>query len=142
MVSYAIVPPLAWLLAGGSKFVINSAIQRRAAWREIGLGGIPSTHCAVATSPAWLIGLSSGPGSPMFTVAVALAIIVAIDATDTRRRIGDINAVLRDALPENEGARRLRARTGHSLVEVAAGVAVGGIAAAIGLFGEAALAGR
>ena len=45
--SYALIPAVAWLVAGSTKFVISSAKHKRLAFDLIGYGGMPSTHSAI-----------------------------------------------------------------------------------------------
>lgn len=128
---YVLVCPLAYVLAGGSKFLINSATSRRLAFDQIGLGRFPSTHTAIASAPAWAIALREGANTPAFAVAVGVAMIVAIDAMDLRRKVEQINTVLRRKMPGCEAAQKLRPRVGHKPLEVLGGIAAGGIAAGV-----------
>lgn len=122
--SYVITPLLAWLLAGCSKFAINSLRARRLAFDLIGYGGMPSNHSAIVSSMAMLIALKEGVAHPAFGVAVTLAFIVILDASSLRQQVGlhakAINAL---SLPASNG--RLRERMGHSRSEIAAGLLVG-----------------
>src|SRR5688572_13118625 len=87
-VAYVIAPFLGWLVAGSLKLAINSLRSRRLAWDQLGLGGLPSTHTAVVSSTAILIGLRAGLNTALFAVAVTLAIIVILDALHLRREVG------------------------------------------------------
>ena len=53
--SYALTPFLAWLVAGVSKFIINSIKAKQLAFGLIGYGGLPSNHSAIVSSMATLI---------------------------------------------------------------------------------------
>ena len=128
---YLLVCPLAYLLAGGSKFLINSIAARRLAFDQIGLGRLPSTHTAIVSAPAWLIGLKEGVGTPAFAVALGVVFIVVIDAMDLRRKLEQINALLKTEFAASPAAQRLRDRVGHTPLEIAAGLVVGGIAAGL-----------
>lgn len=127
--SYPVVCPLAYLLAGTIKFSINSVRAGRLAFARIGLGGFPSTHTAIVSSAAWRIGVAAGFGTPVFAVAVALTMIVIIDALDLRRKVGLINRVLKSELPRSEEVRTLREQVGHRPLEILGGLMVGGLAA-------------
>lgn len=86
--SYVITPLLAWLLAGCSKFAINSLRARRLAFDLIGYGGMPSNHSAIVGSMVVLIALREGIAHPAFGVALTLAFIVLLDASSLRRQVG------------------------------------------------------
>ena len=126
---YLLAPPLAWVVAGGIKFAINSLRAQRLAFSAIGLGGIPSTHNTITATVAALIGLREGFDHAAFGVAFAFMLIVAIDAMDLRQKIGRQAEVIRDIAPDNAAAIRLRTRIGHTPVEVATGWLVGGLLA-------------
>lgn len=126
---YLVAPFAAWVAAGGTKFVVNSARLRRPAWKEIGYGGLPSTHSAIVGAMAALVAAREGMASPAFGVAVALALIVALDARGLRRHVAD-HAVSLNRLAEGRpGASVLREKIGHSWIEIVAGLAVGAIVA-------------
>ena len=128
---YALVCPLAYLLAGSLKFAINSALARGPAFGRIGLGGFPSTHTAIVSAAAWLIALEGGVATPAFAVAVGVVLIVAIDAMDLRRKLEHVNTVLKAEFPRSRDAQRLRDHTSHKPIEVAGGIVVGALAAGL-----------
>jgi acid phosphatase family membrane protein YuiD len=121
--SYALTPFVAWLLAGCSKFAINSLRAKRLAFDLIGYGGMPSNHSAIVSSMAVLIALKEGIAYPAFGVAVTLAFIVLLDASSLRRQVGlhaqAINLLSAEQTPP------LRQRMGHSRGEILAGLLVG-----------------
>jgi acid phosphatase family membrane protein YuiD len=122
---YLIAPFVAWLVAGSTKFLVNTVRSRRLAWEQIGYGGFPSTHTTIVTTTAGLVGLREGWDTPMFAVAVTLAFIVVLDATSLRRQIG-YHAEAINRLTELDAERRvLRERMGHRRSEVLAGVGLG-----------------
>lgn len=128
--SYALTPLLAWLLAGCSKFAINSLRARRLAFDLIGYGGMPSNHSAIVCSMAVLIALKEGIAHPAFGVAVTLAFIVLLDASSLRRQVG-LHAQAINALSATESSSPLRERMGHSRGEILAGLLVGAAAAGL-----------
>ena len=87
-ISYAVTPFLAWLMAGGLKFCINSLRAGKPAFALIGYGGMPSNHSAIVSSMAALIAFRQGIGDPAFGVALSLAFIVMLDANSLRRQVG------------------------------------------------------
>jgi acid phosphatase family membrane protein YuiD len=123
------VVPLAYLLAGATKFAVNSLKARRLAFDQIGLGGLPSTHTALVSAPAWLLLLNGKAQSDLFALALALVAVVVIDAMDLRRKLEKVHGILKQELPA--AAQGLRRRVGHTPMEVAAGFAVGAVAAAL-----------
>ncbi|WP_281915779.1 divergent PAP2 family protein [Caldimonas thermodepolymerans] len=142
--SYALTPFLAWVVAGGTKFLINSLRAGAPAFGQIGYGGLPSNHSAIVSSMAALIAWREGLGHPAFGVAVTLAFIVVLDAASLRREVGKHAAAL-NRLAAGAGSnpqRPLRERMGHRPVEIAAGIAVGvAVASAVHWLGRGALAG-
>ena len=129
--AYLLVCPLAYLLAGGTKFLINSIKAQRLAFDQIGLGRFPSTHTAIVSAPAWLIALRQGIDTPALAVAIGVLLIVVIDAMDLRRKVEQINSVLKRELPDSPAAQNLRDRIGHTPLEIAGGLVAGGIAAGL-----------
>lgn len=125
-ISYLITPFAAWLVAGCSKFAINSLRARRLAFDLIGYGGMPSNHSAIVGSMATLIALREGIDTPAFGVSLTLAYIVLLDANSLRRQVG-LQAERLNLL--SMGSPPLRERVGHSRLEIAAGLLVGGTVA-------------
>ncbi len=130
--SYVLTPFLAWLVAGITKFIINSVKAGQLAFGLIGYGGLPSNHSAIVSSMAALIALKEGLGHPAFGVAVTLAFIVMLDADSLRRQVGR-HAVAINKLAAGASDRPLlREHMGHTRVEIAAGIVVGiAVAAAV-----------
>lgn len=123
--SYALTPFLAWLVAGVSKFIINSVKAQQLAFGLLGYGGLPSNHSAIVSSMATLIALKEGIGHPAFGVAVTLAFVVMLDANSLRRQVGK-HAVAINKLAEGASDHQaLRERMGHTRLEITAGIAVG-----------------
>ena len=81
------------------------------------------------SSTALLIGMSEGWRSPAFGIALTVALVVIIDALGLRRQLGAHAAALNSLI--GEPGQRLRERMGHSILEVAAGVSVGGACALV-----------
>jgi acid phosphatase family membrane protein YuiD len=122
---YVVVPFDSYLMAGTLKFIINSVRLRRPAFKAIGLGGLPSTHTTIVTAAAALVAIHEGLNSAPFCVALALAFIVVIDAMDLRRKVGRHAQLMRRAFPDDPEAQLLREQMGHSMLEIAAGIAIG-----------------
>ena len=123
--SYALTPFLAWLVAGVSKFAINSFKAKKLAFGLIGYGGFPSNHSAIVSSMAALIALKDGMGTPAFGVAVTLAFVVMLDANSLRQQVGKHATVINKLAADTADHQALRERMGHTRWEIAAGIAVG-----------------
>ena len=128
---YVITPFAAWASAGAMKFIVNSVKAGALAFDKIGYGGLPSNHSAIVSSVAALVALREGIAHPAFGVAAALCFIVMLDAASLRRHIGKHARAL-NRLRGAESGPPLRETMGHTRVEIAAGIAVGVAAAALG----------
>lgn len=130
--SYALTPFLAWLVAGGLKFVVNSLRAGKLAFGLIGYGGLPSNHSAIVSSTAALIALKEGLTHPAFAVAVTLAFVVMLDASSLRRQVGKHAQAINTLVAHSPERPPLRERMGHTPLEITAGIAVGiSVAAAV-----------
>lgn len=123
--SYALTPFLAWLVAGISKFVINSFKAKKLAFGLIGYGGLPSNHSTIVSSMAALIALKDGIGTPAFGVAVTLAFVVMLDANSLRQQVGKHATAINKLAADTADHQVLRERMGHTRWEIVAGIAVG-----------------
>lgn len=128
---YAITPFAAWLVAGCTKFIVNSIRARRLAFGLIGYGGLPSNHSAIVSSVTALIALREGIHSPAFGVALTLTFIVIMDAISLRGQVGAQAKVINSLAKGKQDFHPLRERIGHSRVEVSAGIFVGVIVATL-----------
>ena len=126
--SYLVMPLFAWLVAGISKFIINSFRAKQLAFGLIGYGGMPSNHSAIVSSMVALIGFTEGISHPAFGVAMTLAFIVLLDANSLRRQVGK-HAEAINKLQTDPSATILRERMGHTKFEILGGI-VGGIVTA------------
>lgn len=98
-------------------------------------GGMPSSHSAMVTSLATVLALQDGLDSPLFAVAVILALIVMYDARGVRHQSGQhariLNQILRELFrgqPISE--QELKELLGHTPFEVIVGGLVGVLYAA------------
>jgi acid phosphatase family membrane protein YuiD len=122
---------IAWGLAQALKLPIEYARTRRWNWSLLlRAGGMPSSHSALVSAAAHGIGLTAGFNSPIFALAIVVAMVVIYDATGIRRQAGRhaeiINAMVRD-LVEGHPLRQeqLREVLGHSPFEAIVGLALG-----------------
>lgn len=118
---YLITPFLAWLCAGCSKFAINSIKAKKAAFKLIGYGGMPSNHSAIVSSMMFLIALKNGIEHPAFGAALTLAFIVMMDANSLRKQM-EKHAKAINVINQNQV---LRERLGHTKPEILGGCVVG-----------------
>ncbi len=129
---------VAWVLSQVIKTVIHLILNKKIVWeRLVGDGGMPSSHSATVTSVAVAAGFTAGWDSPVFAVAVFLAIIVMHDARGVRRETGKQAVVINNMLEffEKMGAgdmtpeQTLKEFVGHSPLQVAAGAVLGFVVA-------------
>ncbi len=138
MTYYFIAPIIGWFISGTIKYIINYFRYGGKAKEHIGTGGFPSTHTTVITIPTVLIGLKEGFSSPIFGVAVAVVIIVIMNATGLRREVGKHAKILNEIVNKErsnteESFTKQREKVGHSLVEIIGGLILG-IVIALGLY--------
>jgi acid phosphatase family membrane protein YuiD len=121
----------AWAIAQIVKLPLEYIRKRHWDWSLLlRAGGMPSSHSALVTAVAHGIGLTEGFASPVFGLAVAMAMIVIYDATGIRRQAGlhaeIINALVQD-LFEGHALRQeqLREVLGHSPMEAFVGMVLG-----------------
>jgi len=123
---YALIPMIAWFVAGILKFSINYIRFRSQAVNLIGNGGFPSNHTTIVSSIVFLVGFSEGIEAPVFGLGVAMLMITVIDALGIRRAVGKQAGVInRYIFPGNTLEPALRERQGHTPVEVFGGLVLG-----------------
>jgi acid phosphatase family membrane protein YuiD len=138
MTYYFIAPIIGWFASGTIKYIINYFRYGGKAKEHIGTGGFPSTHTTVITSPTVLIGLKEGFTSPIFGLAVAVMIIVIMNATSLRREVGKHAEILNKIINKERSNTdnsfiKQREKIGHSLVEISGGLVLG-VVIALGLY--------
>ena len=122
---------ISWGLAQLIKVPLNYLTAHTWDWALLlRAGGMPSSHSALVAAIAHTIGLYNGFGTPLYALAVAVAMIVIYDATGIRRQAGKhaeaINAILRD-LASGHGVHeeQLREVLGHTPLEALGGMILG-----------------
>jgi len=121
-----------WLTAQILKVIIFSVLERRLHWRKLlETGGLPSAHSALVTGLCLGVGLHEGFESPVFAIALVLALIVMYDAMNLRAEAGKhadllnellLLSVIKEAYKERE---KLKELLGHTPFEVIAGILIG-----------------
>ena len=97
---------------------------------------MPSSHSAVVTSLATLIGKYQGVDTPIFAVSFIVALVVMYDACGVRRAAGK-QAALLNKIVETPGltgvqvSERLVEVLGHTPVQVFVGALIGVVAGLI-----------
>ena len=122
---------ISWGLAQLIKVPLNYFSSGKWDWvLLLRAGGMPSSHSALVASVAHAAGLFVGFASPVFALAVTLAVIVIYDATGIRRQAGKhaeyINRIIRDRLKGVDNREhQLREMLGHTPLEALAGTLLG-----------------
>ena len=98
------------------------------------LGGMPSSHSAAVSAVATSIGVECGFGSPIFSVAFCMAVIVMIDAQTVRRAAGQQARLVNQIVDELFRTHRfpqhkLAELLGHTRLEVLLGMLLGIVSA-------------
>lgn len=120
-----------WCLAQLIKLIINFVKTRKIDMRYfVSTGGMPSAHSATVSGLATSVGLTEGFGSPVFAVALVLAIITMFDASTVRRAAGQqaavLNQIVHELFKEHKlKNQRLKELLGHTRVEVFMGMLTG-----------------
>ena len=124
---YILFPFVAWIACGSIKFAINfirAGFDLHKARQLIGYGGFPSTHTTVVSSAVFFIGFEHGFDSSIFSLALAILIIVIMDAHGLRRNVGWHAEILNQIAPDKKRIP-LRERMGHSYFEISGGLVLG-----------------
>ena len=131
---YIYVPVLLWFAIQLFKLLYDLVKTRKFNFKRIlGAGGMPSSHSAVVTSLATLIGKYEGVNTAIFAVSFVMAFVVMYDACGVRRAAGK-QAALLNKLVETPGltgiqvSEKLVEVLGHTPIQVIVGSLIGLIA--------------
>lgn len=134
---YIYVPLLLWFCIQLFKLIYDLVKTKKFNFKRIlGAGGMPSSHSAVVTSIATLIGKYEGVDTAIFALAFVVAFVVMYDACGVRRAAGK-QAALLNKLVETPGltgvqvSERLVEVLGHTPVQVLVGALIGIVAGLI-----------
>ena len=128
---YLYVPLLLWFCIQVFKVICDLVKTKKFNFKRImGAGGMPSSHTAVVTSLAMLVGNSEGFDSAMFAVALVFAMVVMYDAAGVRRAAGKqahlLNKIIETpGLTGVEVQERLVEVLGHTPLQVIVGATIG-----------------
>lgn len=134
---YIYVPVLLWFGIQLFKLIYDLVKTKKFNFKRIlGAGGMPSSHSAVVTSLATLIGKYEGVDSAIFALSFIVAFVVMYDACGVRRAAGK-QAALLNKLIETPGltgvqvSEKLVEVLGHTPVQVLVGALIGIVAGII-----------
>lgn len=137
--SYILVPLAAAVIAQFVKMAINGA-KGKFTWRDLNsYGGMPSSHAALVTSLAAIIGYFEGWDSAMFAVTFILMILIIRDSGGFRRVLGYHSEALNQLvanLKPNAGAAftHQTERLGHTPLELFFGALTGVVVVILYIF--------
>ncbi len=128
---FLIVPITVWFCIQVFKVIWDLVATHKFNFKRIlGAGGMPSSHSAVVTSIATMIGKTQGIDSPIFALAMFFAFVVMYDAAGVRRAAGK-QAKLLNKLVETPGLSNIQVQEklvevlGHTPMQVIVGAAIG-----------------
>jgi hypothetical protein len=125
------VPVILWFVIQAFKVVTELIKYKKFNVKRIlGAGGMPSSHSAVVTSLAVLIGREYGFDSGIFAVALIMAFVVMYDAAGIRRAAGKQATILNKildtpGLSTGEVQEKLIEALGHTPIQVFVGAIIG-----------------
>lgn len=134
---YIYVPFLLWFFIQLFKVIYDLVTTKKFNFKRIlGAGGMSSSHSAIVTSLATLVGKYQGVDTPIFAVSLILAAVVMYDACGIRRAAGKQAALLNKiiATPGLTGlqvSEKLVEVLGHTPFQVLVGALIGVIAGLI-----------
>ena len=128
---YIYIPFLLWFFIQLYKVLYDLITTKKFNFKRImGAGGMPSSHSAVVTSLATMVGKNYGTDSAIFAIAVIFAFIVMYDAAGVRRAAGK-QAQLLNKIVETPGltgvqvTEKLVEVLGHTPTQVIVGATIG-----------------
>ena len=128
---YLIIPLATWFCIQVFKVIWDLVVTHKFNFKRIlGAGGMPSSHSAVVTSLATMVGKDNGIDSAIFAVSLIFACIVMYDAAGVRRAAGK-QAKLLNKIVETPGLTNLQVQErlvevlGHTPTQVIVGAAIG-----------------
>lgn len=135
---YLYIPLMVWFCIQLFKVVSDLIKTKKFNFKRIlGAGGMPSSHSAVVTTLATMIGKNEGLDTPIFAISVIFALVVMYDAAGVRRAAGK-QARLLNKIVETPGLSGVQVQEklvevlGHTPLQVIVGAAIG---IAVGLLG-------
>ncbi|MEI3395304.1 MAG: divergent PAP2 family protein [Clostridia bacterium] len=128
---YIYIPFFLWFSIQLFKVIYDLVTTKKFNFKRImGAGGMPSSHSAIVTGLATLIGKYEGVDTPIFALALIVAFVVMYDACGVRRAAGK-QAALLNKIVETPGltgvqvSERLVEVLGHTPTQVIVGALIG-----------------
>lgn len=125
---FILLPLIAWCAAGFIKVVLYYIrLHRFKPMEFFRYGGFPSAHTSLVASAVFFAGLREGFYTPVFSIGLALLLVVITDAHGLRRYVGR-QAEAVNQLREKNGdtsAKLLKEQVGHSWWEISGGLFIG-----------------
>lgn len=128
---YLLIPCCVWFSVQVYKVITELIITKKFNFKRLmGAGGMPSSHSAVVTTLAAMIGKTQGYESPLFALAVIFSFIVMYDAAGVRRAAGKqaklLNKIIQTpGLTGMQVSEKLVEVLGHSPIQVFVGALIG-----------------
>ena len=128
---YLIVPFSVWFFIQLFKLIYDLVTTKKFNFKRIlGAGGMPSSHSAVVTTLATMIGKSQGVDSQIFALSAIFAFVVMYDAAGIRRAAGKqakiLNKIVQTpGLSGVEVSEKLQEVLGHTPIQVFVGALIG-----------------
>jgi len=134
---YLYIPLIVWFCIQTFKVIYDLVTTKKFNFKRImGAGGMPSSHSAVVTCLATLIGKEQGFDTPIFAISLIFAMVVMYDAAGVRRAAGK-QARLLNKIVETPGLSSVQVQEklvevlGHTPLQVFVGAFIGIV---VGLF--------
>ena len=128
---YIYVPVIVWFCIQVFKVIYDLITTKKLNFKRLmGAGGMPSSHSAIVTTLAALLGKYQGLDTPIFAVSVVFAMIVMYDAAGVRRAAGK-QARLLNKIVETPGLSGVQVQEklvevlGHTPLQVIVGAIIG-----------------
>ena len=128
---YIYIPFFLWFAIQTFKVIYDLVTTKKFNFKRImGAGGMPSSHSAIVTGLATLIGKYEGVDTPIFALALIVAFVVMYDACGVRRAAGK-QAALLNKIVETPGlsgvqvSERLVEVLWHTPTQVVVGALIG-----------------
>ena len=128
---YIYVPFLLWLFIQAFKVIYDLITTKKFNFKRIiGAGGMPSSHSAIVTSIATMIGKYEGVDTSIFGLSFIVACVVMYDACGVRQAAGKqarlLNKIIdTPGLTGVEVSERLVEVLGHTPIQVFVGAMIG-----------------
>ena len=120
-----------WFVAQVAKTIVCSIKKGKFDWREfLKSGGMPSSHSSTVVALTTAIGMDDGNGSlgigtPLFALALVMAIIVIYDATNVRRATGEQGDAINELIGDTKKIKKPYFSRGHKPAEAVIGSIIG-----------------